>query len=38
VLPSGANQVRTGVQLAPIGLITASDLAGLTMIDMSVDS
>lgn len=38
LLASGANRVFSGTQLATIGLVAASDLADLTMTDLSVSS
>lgn len=37
-LASGANRVWTGAQLTTIGLLTASDVVGLMMTDMTVAS
>jgi len=37
-VPSSINRVYTGSQLATIGLVVASDLAELTMINLAVSS
>jgi hypothetical protein len=37
-LMSGANRVFTGAQLAPIGLVAATDIADLHMVDVTVPS
>lgn len=38
LVSSSINRVYSGAQLATIGLITVSDVAGLIMTDLSVDS